>query len=72
MVEFLGPAGFGSPDDGAALEACQRGYHMDSAVWNDISGGMLDGADPGDSELTLRVFWSQWDKVMRGDASVTY
>ena len=63
-LEFLGPAGFGTPDDVAALEACQRGYRSDASRWNDISGGMLEHRDTSVGEQNLRAFWTQYDRFM--------
>ena len=41
-MDFLGPAGFGTPDDVEAIEAAQRGYKgaEDYDGWNDVSAGM--------------------------------
>ena len=41
-MDFLGPAGFGTPDDVEAIEAAQRGYKgaEDYGGWNDISAGV--------------------------------
>ena len=41
-MDFLGPAGFGTPDDVEAIEAAQRGYKgaEDYDGWNDISAGL--------------------------------
>jgi len=66
-LEFLGPGGFGTPDDVEAMEMCQQGYHATDGGWNDISGGMLTGGFDG--EITLRVFWSQWNRCMVGNAA---
>ena len=42
FLEFLGPAGFASPDDVEMLEMCQEGYENRIGVeWNDISRGLL-------------------------------
>lgn len=73
-MEFLGPAGFGTPDDIEAIEQAQRGYksvgaHLDRR--NDLSGGMAPKneaarASKGD-EGKLRVFWSTWNAYMGFD-----
>ena len=49
-MDFLGPAGFGTPDDVEAIEAAQRGYKgaEDYGGWNDISAGV---APEGPDEL---------------------
>ncbi len=47
-MDFLGPAGFGTPDDVEAIEAAQRGYKgaEDYGGWNDISAGLApEGSD---------------------------
>jgi p-cumate 2,3-dioxygenase alpha subunit len=69
-MEFLGPGGFGSPDDVAALEACQRGYHTKNGhEWNDISGGMKMNKTAG-GELCLRTYWKRWNEVLtEGEAN---
>ena len=47
-LEFLGPAGFATPDDQEMLEQCQRGYAAARFVeWNDLSRGMLSEDSPG-------------------------
>ena len=41
FISFLGPAGFGTPDDVYALEGCQRGLAAWRELsWSDISRGM--------------------------------
>jgi len=41
FIPFLGPAGFGTPDDVYALEGCQRGFAAWRELsWSDISRGM--------------------------------
>lgn len=70
--EFLGPAGFATPDDVEMLEIAQRGYaNHASASWNDYSRGTrreppLKKTD----ELQLRVFWRQWARLMTGTPSL--
>jgi p-cumate 2,3-dioxygenase alpha subunit len=68
--EFLGPAGFGTPDDIEAIEKAQRGYRAsgDYGGWNDVSGGMApkkeaSRAAHGD-EARIRVYWSNWAKQL--------
>ncbi len=73
-MEFLGPAGFGTPDDIEAIEQAQRGYHSVGGHTdrrNDLSGGMAPKneaarASKGD-EAKLRVFWSTWNTMMGFD-----
>jgi p-cumate 2,3-dioxygenase alpha subunit len=69
-MDFLGPAGFGTPDDVEAIEAAQRGYKgaEDYDGWNDISAGLAP-KDPesfirnGD-EGRMRVFWTKWQEYL--------
>jgi len=69
-MDFLGPAGFGTPDDVEAIEAAQRGYKgaEDYGGWNDVSAGVAP-KDPmsfvkhGD-EGRMRVFWSKWQEYI--------
>jgi p-cumate 2,3-dioxygenase alpha subunit len=69
-MDFLGPAGFGTPDDVEAIEAAQRGYKgaEDYGGWNDISAG-VSPKDPASfvkngDEGRLRVFWTKWQEYL--------
>lgn len=64
--EFLGPAGFATPDDVEMLELCQQAYqNMPEVAWNDISKGMnRPDANQGDDEVQMRSFWMRWDELM--------
>ena len=66
--EFLGPAGFATPDDVEMLEIAQRGYANHASVsWNDYSRGTRRPAPLKKSdELQMRVFWRQWAEQMTG------
>jgi p-cumate 2,3-dioxygenase alpha subunit len=64
-LEFLGPAGFATPDDVEALESCQLGFTAGGVEYNDISRGMLREAQTTD-ELHIRGFWRQWHAQMTG------
>jgi p-cumate 2,3-dioxygenase subunit alpha len=68
FVEFLGPAGFATPDDQEMLESCQQAYASSPWVqWNDLSRGMLteDGPAPAkQDELQMRTFWRRWRELM--------
>jgi p-cumate 2,3-dioxygenase alpha subunit len=67
FIEFLGPAGFATPDDVEMLELCQVGYaNQDVAPWNDISRGMLteDEHAAKQDELQMRTFWRRWHALM--------
>jgi p-cumate 2,3-dioxygenase subunit alpha len=71
FVEFLGPAGFASPDDIEMLELCQRGYaNRAAAPWNDISRGMLSNAPKKTDELQMRTFWRRWRQLVTGDSAL--
>jgi p-cumate 2,3-dioxygenase alpha subunit len=60
FLSFLGPGGFGTPDDVEALEGCQMGFAAHKEVeWSDISRGMKNPiASTG--ELQMRTFWREW------------
>lgn len=65
FISFLGPGGFGTPDDVSALEGCQKGF---SAVretrWSDISRGMARSKPFATDELQMRAFWRRWHALM--------
>ena len=65
FLEFLGPGGFATPDDVEALESCQIGFESGGEQFNDVSRGMLRGAQV-DDELQIRAFWRQWAAQMEG------
>jgi hypothetical protein len=71
FISFLGPAGFGTPDDVSGLEGCQRAFASEREIgWSDISRGM--GRVPlASDELQMRGFWRQWNAMMRGDEGPT-
>jgi p-cumate 2,3-dioxygenase alpha subunit len=65
FLEFLGPAGFASPDDVEMLEMCQSGYGNQIGMeWNDISRGMLKERPTNTDEEQMRVFWRRWKELM--------
>ncbi len=72
FLEFLGPAGFATPDDVEALESCHRAFATyREAPWNDLSKGFrgpdddLVGATK--DELPQRAFWRGWrDRLLDG------
>ena len=65
FVEFLGPAGFATPDDVEMLELCQRGYsNIDGVQWNDISRGMFSAEPIKTDEAQMRTFWRQWQSLV--------
>lgn len=70
-VSFLGPAGFGSPDDIEMLELCQQGMEHGPVEWSEISKGAQPGQDdprylsgPPNDELQIQAYWKQWDLMM--------
>jgi p-cumate 2,3-dioxygenase alpha subunit len=67
---FLGPGGFGTPDDVEALESCQIGFGAREAAWNDISRGIKRDTPQADDELQQRGFWRAWHRMMRDGSSV--
>ena len=65
FVEFLGPAGFATPDDVEMLALCQQGYsNLDSVQWNDISRGMHTDQPIKTDEAQMRAFWRRWHELM--------
>ncbi|MGQ0698398.1 MAG: aromatic ring-hydroxylating oxygenase subunit alpha [Panacagrimonas sp.] len=72
FISFLGPAGFGSPDDIEMLEMCQRGIEHTPVEWTELSKGMnwetspAGASGPPDSEVHMQAYWHQWDRVIRG------
>jgi len=67
FISFLGPGGFGTPDDIAGLEGCQRGFAaMREAGWSDLSRHMLTPVPPDTGELQQRSFWRQWCALASG------
>ena len=66
FISFLGPAGFGTPDDVYALEGCQRGFAAWREVsWSDISRGMGREQPSSQDELQMRAFWRRWHALMQ-------
>jgi hypothetical protein len=67
FLSFLGPAGFATPDDVAALEGCQRGFATRLEMqYSDISRGMSSAAPTITDELQMRAFWRQWYHQIQG------
>src|SRR5438552_2940063 len=67
FISFLGPAGFGTPDDVYALEGCQRGFAAwREASWSDISRGMGREQPMSTDELQMRAFWRRWHALIQG------
>lgn len=72
FVSFLGPAGFGSPDDIEMLEICQSAANHTPVEWSEISKGLSSEGDlryvsgAPDDEVQMQAYWTQWDLIMRG------
>lgn len=72
FVSFLGPAGFGSPDDIEMLELCQGAAAHTPIEYSEISKGFGPCDDPRkasgapDDEIQMQAYWTMWDRVMRG------
>jgi p-cumate 2,3-dioxygenase alpha subunit len=64
FLTFLGPGGFATPDDVAALESCQQGFRNREVMWSDMSRGMKRAQPLVDDELQMRAFWRQWHTLM--------
>jgi p-cumate 2,3-dioxygenase alpha subunit len=72
FLSFLGPAGFATPDDVAALEGCQRGFATNRELqWSDISRGMGREVPSTIDELQMRAFWRRWQALMQGKRGPT-
>lgn len=68
FLEFLGPAGFATPDDCEALMLCQKGYAShEGAYWNDLSKGMGAEEQRTSDEGQMRVFWREWYRRIAGE-----
>jgi p-cumate 2,3-dioxygenase alpha subunit len=66
---FLGPGGFGTPDDVEALESCQVGFRATAELNSDVSRGMYRApSEPmaGDDEEQQRAFWRRWNEQVGG------
>jgi phenylpropionate dioxygenase-like ring-hydroxylating dioxygenase large terminal subunit len=72
FISFLGPAGFGTPDDVEALEGCQHGFATAREhAWSDISRGMGREEPMSSDELQMRSFWRRWRALLSGDRGKT-
>jgi p-cumate 2,3-dioxygenase subunit alpha len=72
FMSFLGPGGFGTPDDVAGLEGCQRGFAtMRELAWSDLSRYMLTPVPPDTGELQQRSFWRRWHALASGATGAT-
>ncbi|MCY4426558.1 MAG: aromatic ring-hydroxylating dioxygenase subunit alpha [Halieaceae bacterium] len=72
FVSFLGPAGFGSPDDGSMLNSAQKSMSGSPTEWTELSKDLQDvddlrvAAGPPDGETHMQGYWTQWDMMLRG------
>jgi p-cumate 2,3-dioxygenase alpha subunit len=65
FLEFLGPAGFATPDDVEILELCQKGYmNRGGGEWNELSRGMHQAQHGLNDEQQSRAFWRQWRNLL--------
>jgi p-cumate 2,3-dioxygenase subunit alpha len=65
FISFLGPAGFGTPDDVEALENCQKAFATTEMAWTDLSKGMgREGGAMANDELQMRTIWRKWYSLM--------
>jgi p-cumate 2,3-dioxygenase alpha subunit len=72
FISFLGPAGFGTPDDVSGLEGCQRGFAtMKELEWSDLSRGMGKDQPSSIDELQMRSFWRRWNALLQGKRGPT-
>lgn len=64
---FLGPGGFGTPDDVEVLEACQEGFSAKEVEYSDVSRGMArEGWRLFTDEMHVRAFWREWHAHLGG------
>jgi phenylpropionate dioxygenase-like ring-hydroxylating dioxygenase large terminal subunit len=65
FIAFLGPAGFGTPDDVEALDRCQKGFAATEMAWTDLSKGMKrPGGALANDEYQMRNLWRRWAQMM--------
>jgi p-cumate 2,3-dioxygenase alpha subunit len=71
FVEFLGPAGFATPDDVEMLESAQKSCEAYPETFNDCSRGMRMERPSKTEELQLRTFWRRWAQLMSGSSDTS-
>jgi phenylpropionate dioxygenase-like ring-hydroxylating dioxygenase large terminal subunit len=65
FICFLGPAGFGTPDDVEALARCQKGFAATEMAWTDLSKGMArPGGSLANDEFHMRNVWRTWASML--------
>jgi len=62
LLTFVGPGGFGTPDDVEILESCQRAYAAPEIRWNDLSRGIARDVPLHTDEHQNRIFWREWSR----------
>lgn len=67
FLTFLGPGGFGTPDDNELLESAQRAFANKEVAWSDISKGATSDQPRHDDEAQVRAFWRRWNELMTVD-----
>ena len=67
LISFIGPAGFGTPDDVEILESCQRSYAHKGLSTSDFSRGMASNTNNHTDEAQNRAFWKTWSKHMESN-----
>lgn len=60
LISFIGPGGFGTPDDVEILESCQRSYAHAGIGYSDFSRGMSARTVNHTDEEQNRGFWREW------------
>lgn len=60
LISFIGPSGFGTPDDVEIIESCQRAYAHRGMGWSDFSRGMGSNTQRHTDEAQNRAFWRAW------------
>lgn len=68
LISFIGPGGFGTPDDVEILESCQRAYAHAAIGFSDFSRGLLAGSRRHVDEEQNRGFWREWSRRVEGVA----
>lgn len=62
LISFIGPGGFGTPDDVEILESCQQAYAHAALGYSDFSRGMGPGTQRHTDEEQNRSFWREWGR----------
>lgn len=60
LISFIGPGGFGTPDDVEILESCQQAYAHSALGYSDFSRGLGPGTQRHTDEEQNRSFWREW------------